>query len=682
MPRLLLQGQRQQLQQTGQPAPTQAAAAETAAESVQQLLQEDTGSSSSTAAVSTTATRPGWAAGTAQALASAARSATALLPAVPSFLHLGQQLFILQDCVMSSLPPGRPQVLLPMVPAGGQQQKQLQALLVQPLVGLHSMASYRARVMSVSQRALDQAGESPAQPPALGLAIQRLAPAVIVERAVARLPLLPPQLLPPGTRAQQHTVLSVAVRGQGLETVTSAALQVPGATAAIEADAVANSAKAVLLAQLRALGSLAATSSSGGNIGSRLLARLRRRSSTAMGSGSAAPGFVAQFSMPSALLHSLQLSPDGRLPALTLLLQTDFEQQAVNVGLECTVVWLLGTNAELSNATWHGLVHATLEEQVPAVPQQRHWLPTRVASLPSSIASQLRGSLAGSGSAWLGRTVPMRQQREQRGGIRDELQQQQAEQQQPPGGTWWSACLASIHALYISRVASALTNLSRRLGLASMLPGMAPLPSALALGMLLLDASTLTANTCGGVAKQLELAAEVVRWGSLRFQKLRWQRSCSGSKADDAWLGDEGLALEAELGLAARLRRRLAAASGAMQRRAVLLQHAQLLQTAPTPALLVITLWQKQLDASSIDALQRLAAACRARNLGLLLAVTAWQPISAVYREHLALSVGLRESAVVPLVAERDGGTLRLRVQTLRASMVTHAAQQVPQAQL
>eukprot|EP00887_Chlorella_sp_A99_P007512 scaffold2.g7512.t1 len=492
---------------------------------------------------------------------------------------------------------------------------------------LHSLAAYRRRAVRIASTALQRAGDSAVPPVAASsVRLAAIAPVPEVAQAVARVPpLFPPPTAATGpstSPAAGHTVLAMEVRGRGLEFVTGALLQLPESDV-LEALAVANHAREALVQQLASL----AARASGAGSSSRWL-----RSPMATIEGR----LSLEFAAPMAALLAMQLLPGTHNPTATLVLLSDFKERACTADLACKAVWLAG-DAGLSSAAFHSLVRSGQElampQPQPATAPWQRW-PGPLTSLPGSLSTAADSALP-----WLRGRAPRALE------VLQHSTSEQQRQRQQGKGPWWRAALRPLHQLW-----------------GSLQLGQEPrLPEALSFGVVLTDASGLVAGM-SSMAQCVELAADVVRWQAS-------PHVIAGSLEDGSadGMGDEDLALHADLKLGARLRRHMHEAGSAARRLQRWLQRWPHLRARRPPSLLVLVLRLEALhltgtdpaplNAQLLSALRALATACQAASLGLLLAVVARQPPSRAYRENLALSVGLAagSAAVVPLAAGPPG---------------------------
>lgn len=559
-----------------------------------------------------------WAAGRMQAMGASARS-WAPSSALPAFVHFGSRRYLR----LPAQPEGQHSSAYapPLADAG----RQLLALS-QP-ARLHSLAAYRRRAVRIASTALQRAGDSAVPPVAASsVRLAAIAPVPEVAQAVARVPpLFPPPTAATGpstSPAAGHTVLAMEVRGRGLEFVTGALLQLPESDV-LEALAVANHAREALVQQLASLAARASGAGSSGRWLRSPMATIEGRLSL-------------EFAAPMAALLAMQLLPGTHNPTATLVLLSDFKERACTADLACKAVWLAG-DAGLSSAAFHSLVRSGQElampQPQPATAPWQRW-PGPLTSLPGSLSTAADSALP-----WLRGRAPRALE------VLQHSTSEQQRQRQQGKGPWWRAALRPLHQLW-----------------GSLQLGQEPrLPEALSFGVVLTDASGLVAGM-SSMAQCVELAADVVRWQAS-------PHVIAGSLEDGSadGMGDEDLALHADLKLGARLRRHMHEAGSAARRLQRWLQRWPHLRARRPPSLLVLVLRLEALhltgtdpaplNAQLLSALRALATACQAASLGLLLAVVARQPPSRAYRENLALSVGLAagSAAVVPLAAGPPG---------------------------
>jgi hypothetical protein len=180
-----------------------------------------------------------------------------------------------------------------------------------------------------------------------------------------------------------------------------------------------------------------------------------------------------------------------------------------------------------------------------------------------------------------------------------------------------------------------------------------PLRSVLLRGLLVQDASEALGKGAGDPAQRLGQAAELVRWLGEQQQEHR-RLIVTDPPWRDLETEEEELLLENELGMGARLRRRLrrAAAAAWRQRR---------WRGVPPPALIAVIAPGEALDSAVLDAVHALAAAATSAQAATLLAVASPAARDALHRRRLAYSGGLhgRPGAVVPLWPEGNAALLQ-----------------------
>lgn len=628
-----------------------------------------------------------------------------LPPLLPSFAHLGGEHCLLLPHGIKAATDG--------ASAGAAASTGGLPAVQQPrlsLLGLHSMSHYRARAASLCWRALEQpplaAGAGPSSPVAAAGSSSdtdapvelshSLAPVVVVWQAVARLPVLlpPPSSSPqPGQqqpRQQQPVVvqMTVAVHGSGLECCTGAVLHLPGAAqgTALQAAALVNTARQRLLMDLPA----AAAAASGGSAGSSgspsshhtgaaswLRAAAGAASAAVRRAGgrqppaqqqqqpAARPGLVLQFAAPAAAIQQLavlqqlqqQQQQQGQhleLPATRLVLLSDFGRHTVAAQLRPAAVWMVGLEPSLLAATFQQLQAAWAPAGPPAAEQQQWW--RRRPGLPDRMAAPLRGLWAG--------TAP----EAPAGSARPD---QPAAFSEPPHPELQQSRVVAARRLAATRLASLRQQLSAWLPWqAARAAGDREAPPAVLLGgLLLLDATPALVGSPsrGSVARQLELAAEGLRWSASERQRQTGQAGegapteaqqlqLEEGGEEEEEVEDEDLEELSRRGLAAQLRRQVARAGTAVHRRTALVhhlrRHAAQLRALPPPAAVLLVLHHRQLLASSygegldgavLAAVRQVASACRTCGSGvpLLLAVASSTPLSTPYRRQLGSACGL-----------------------------------------
>jgi len=580
--------------------------------------------------------------GAAGGAAGAGRSARANV--LPAFAHIGpQRLLLAHGTVPTAAATATAAGAAAFNPAAGQsaqqqqQQQQQQQWLQVQLLGLHSMAHYRSRVAALCHRTLAQQQQQQQQQGQQQGQVEQsmadhaiqlsrsLAPAVEVQHAEARLPVLswaqPSSAAAPqqAQQAQQGprppVLLTVTVRGAGLELCTRALLRLPGvAGPAYLAASLSNPARERLMADLPAAGGGMSGSNSSSSSSShshgwlQAVGSAAKRAATAMTPGhhlhwqpqqsqpTARPDLVARFAVPPAALQQFALQQQQQQQpqplAAELLLLTDYGRHAAAVQLRPAVVWVAGTDAALCSATLRQLEAAAAEAAAPAAAaEQQRWL--RRPSLPSraAVAAPLRGLWSRGGTNGTGRDANGKEDQASEHQLDDnaagrqdqQQQQQQQEQEQQPQPS----------------VAQRLSGLRQRLAdhlhppwhTAGQEHKQHPAAAATLLSdplLQLLDATALLlhSGSSASVSEQLELAAEALRWNTGRQQQQAAAGEGSapaaqqqdGSRADQLSVDeeeaeDEDIAELSSLSLGARVRRQVARASSAARRRALLLRH-------------------------------------------------------------------------------------------------------------
>ena len=629
-------------------------------------------------------------------------------PLLPAYLHLGQLRHLRPHGVV---PAASASALSAYTPDGQQQQQQQPQWRPQLL---HSMQHYRSRIAALCWR---HAGTQYSRPgddtTPVEVALSRaLAPAVAVQHAAALLPVLP---VATAVQQQQQAVqLTVAVHGSGLEGCTGATLRLPGALAAQPAVQMDNPARAQLIHQLATASSSASSASSSSS--SWLAAarhRLQQRGHP-QPQPDLPPGLLLRFSVPAAALLQLHLQQqheaaaqlDGgvqgaawRLPTAALMLLSDFGKAKARAELQPTVVWVVGLDAALAEATWQQLKAGAAEPEQQQ--QQQQW-----ARLPLRVAAPLRGlaAVAGSGAAAAGSRLsgalpwPGSSRATSAAPAAAEppavtVKHQAAEQ---PEQSHRASVTPSSRPAHASPAAPRLSRLRQQL--AQRLPALAGGPGQAAAappllwrGLLLLDASPVLAaggNGSNGVVQQLDAAAEALRWVAQRQRRRAGGGKQQGflataktgldsnSEAGEDEAEDDDVAELRQLSPAARLRRQVARAARsaeARRRRALLRMRWRHgfdgLQAVPLPALVLLTVQHRQLlsnrfgeglDAEVLSTVRQLVHACQTCGSGgggapLLLAVASSAPPSTPYRQQLAVSAGLSDSGS----GNSGGGTSR-----------------------
>jgi hypothetical protein len=298
-----------------------------------------------------------WAAGTAQALSSRAANR-----AMPAYLHIGRPLLIKGQ-----------QETLTSTPFTDVQTGKVRHLQPRGLLAMHRMLTYRSRLAATCHAIFQQCSLKAGQlPPAASVSadiapVQTstvVMPAIIVQRAIAQLPVL--------NVAMPQTILTIRVHGSGLDVCSSALISMRGTEGTqqtFEAVAFDNAAKQLVEQELRS--------------GSSLATRAH---------GSKAE-LLLKFVLPTT---ALLLPP----PEVLLMLASDFAKESVGVEWEAATAWLVGMDQALCEDVFQGLLRCGMEASI--VDSKRWWpfLPFHSQRLTVVAAvAQLDGEGRGEGSA-------------------------------------------------------------------------------------------------------------------------------------------------------------------------------------------------------------------------------------------------------------------------------------------